>query len=106
MRPTREYHRQRQETQREDRGATHYLQEPESVSLRHAAIHLGAGLRHGVGLVLPSHRHPRIHHQQFHHCPVVVYGITFRSSAVDQLGGPRHFIHPCGVVFFDAIELP
>ena len=62
MRPTREYHRQRQETQREDRGAMHYLREPGSVSLRHAAICLGAGLGHGVGLVLPSHRRPCIHH--------------------------------------------
>ena len=68
------------------------------------AISLGAGLGQGAGLVLPSQRHPHVHHRQFHHCPVVVYGITFQSSAVDRLGGPRHFIRPCGVVFFDAIE--
>ena len=78
---------------------------PGSVSLRHAAISLGAGLGHGAGLVLSSHRCPCIHHQQFHHYPVVVYGITFQSSAVDRLGGPRHFIHPCSVLFFDAVEL-
>ena len=83
----------------------HYLREPGSVSLRHVAICLGAGVGHGAGLVLPSHRCPRIHHWQFYHCPVVIYGITFQSSAVDRLGGPRHFVHPCGVVFFDAVEL-
>ena len=104
-RPAREYRRQKQETGREDRGATHYLQEPESVSLHHAAISLGAGLGQGAGLVLHTHRHPHIHHRQFHHCPVVVYGVTFQSSVVNRLGGPRHFIRPCSVVFFDAVEL-
>ena len=62
MRTTREYHRQKQEAKREDRGAMHYLREPGSVSLHHVAICLGAGAGHGAGLVLPSHRRPHIHH--------------------------------------------
>ena len=37
-------------------------------------------------------------------CPVVIYGIAFQSSTVDRLRGPQHFICPCGVVLFDAVE--
>ena len=103
-RPTRVHHRQEQETERKNRGATHYLREPGSVSLRHVAIGLGAGLGQGTGFVLPMHWHPCIHHRQFHHCPVVVYGITFQPSAVDRLGGLGHFVHSCSVAFFDTIE--
>ena len=36
---------------------------------------------------------------------VVVYGVTFQSSAVDRFRGPRHFVCPFSVVFFDAVEL-
>ena len=44
MRTIRRHYRQKQETEREDKGAAHYLQEPGTVSLRHAAIGLRAGL--------------------------------------------------------------
>ena len=105
MRTIRLYRRQEQETERKDRGAAHYLQEPGTVSLCHAAIGLGAGLGQGAGLVLPLHWHPHIHHQRFHHCSEVAHSIPFQPSAVEQLRGLGNFICPCSVVLIDTIEL-
>ena len=53
---------------------------------------------------IAMHWHPHIYHQWFYRCPVVVYGMTFQPSVVDQLRGLGHFTCPCSVALFDAIE--